>query len=287
MDDEAVDAARTAGHRRRRRGGGRGRADRVLVGGRPRTAVGQEEDDADEQDDRDGDDHAPGEASTPAGIRGPTGCITPATVVSRQRQFPGSNAEGGSLDGHRRNTGAQPDGSRVPPVGLGPSPLKRLALVMCMDCRVDAHVAFRLNPGEVHLMRNAGGVVTDDVIRSLSISQHALGTREVMIVHHTDCGLAKLQEDEFRDQLAQFRRVPADLVGAGVQGSARLGARIACAGSGIRRSCITPTRSAASSSTSRPACWRRSSYASRRPGSSSPDAPGSQDAAGAAMRAWP
>ena len=90
------------------------------------------------------------------------------------------------------------------PSGLGPSPLKGLAMVLCMDCRVDAHVAFQLNPGEIHLMRNAGGVVSDDVIRSLAISQHALGTREVMIGHHTDCGLAKLQEDDFRAQLARF-----------------------------------------------------------------------------------
>ena len=82
------------------------------------------------------------------------------------------------------------------PSGLGPSPLKHLAVVMCMDCRVDAHVAFRLNPGEIHLVRNAGGIISDDVIRSLAISQHALGTREIMIVHHSDCGLAKLDEDE-------------------------------------------------------------------------------------------
>ena len=77
-------------------------------------------------------------------------------------------------------------------------------MVLCMDCPVDGHGAFRLNLGEVHLLRNAGGVVTDDVIRSLAISQHALGTREVMIVHHTDCGLAKLEEDDFRAQLATF-----------------------------------------------------------------------------------
>jgi carbonic anhydrase len=53
-------------------------------------------------------------------------------------------------------------------------------------------------------MRNAGGIISDDVIRSLAISQHALGTREVMIVHHTDCGLAMLNEDEFREELAKF-----------------------------------------------------------------------------------
>ena len=83
--------------------------------------------------------------------------------------------------------------------GLGPEPSMQVAVVMCMDARVDAHAAFRITPGEVHLMRNAGGVVTDDIIRSLSISQHALGTREVMIIHHTDCGLAKITDDSFRE----------------------------------------------------------------------------------------
>lgn len=90
------------------------------------------------------------------------------------------------------------------PVGMGPMPTLKIALLMCMDARIDGHGAFRLNLGEVHLMRNAGGVVTDDVIRSLSISQHALGTREIMIIHHTDCGLARLEEDVFRARLATF-----------------------------------------------------------------------------------
>lgn len=90
------------------------------------------------------------------------------------------------------------------PYWIGPTPTKALAMVLCMDVRVDAHAAFRISPGEIHLIRNAGGVVTDDVIRSLAISQHALGTREVMIVHHTDCGLARLEEDSFRSKLAEY-----------------------------------------------------------------------------------
>jgi len=90
------------------------------------------------------------------------------------------------------------------PVGMGPIPTLQIALVMCMDARIDGHAAFRLNLGEVHLLRNAGGVVTDDIVRSLSISQHALGTREIMIIHHTDCGLARLEEDKFRAHLATF-----------------------------------------------------------------------------------
>jgi carbonic anhydrase len=90
------------------------------------------------------------------------------------------------------------------PYWVGPTPSMAVAIVLCMDARVDAHAAFGLTPGEAHLIRNAGGVVTDDVIRSLSISQHALGTVEIMIVHHTDCGLARLEEDTFRQQLAEF-----------------------------------------------------------------------------------
>lgn len=89
------------------------------------------------------------------------------------------------------------------PYWIGPRPTMKVAIVMCMDARVDAHAAFGIEPGEVHLMRNAGGVVTDDMIRSLAISQHALGTRDIMIVHHTDCGLATLEEDEFRSRLAE------------------------------------------------------------------------------------
>jgi carbonic anhydrase len=89
------------------------------------------------------------------------------------------------------------------PSGLGPSPLKGLAMVLCMDCRVDAHVAFQLNPGEIHLMRNAGGVVSDDVIRSLAISQRRLGTKEVVLIHHTDCGLQLITDDGFRAELQE------------------------------------------------------------------------------------
>jgi carbonic anhydrase len=90
------------------------------------------------------------------------------------------------------------------PYWLGPVPTLRIAMVVCMDARVDMHAAFSLTPGEAHLMRNAGGVVTEDIIRSLAISQMALGTREIMIVHHTDCGLAKIDEEEFRAQLAAY-----------------------------------------------------------------------------------
>jgi carbonic anhydrase len=82
-------------------------------------------------------------------------------------------------------------------------PGKRLAIVTCMDSRIDVFAALGLGDGEAHILRNAGGVITDDVIRSLAISQRKLGTREVMLIHHTDCGMQKLTDDSFRAELQQ------------------------------------------------------------------------------------
>ena len=80
-------------------------------------------------------------------------------------------------------------------------PSRRLAIVTCMDSRIDAFSVFGLADGEAHIVRNAGGVITDDVIRSLCLSQRFLGTREIILVHHTDCGLQKVDEGAFRAQL--------------------------------------------------------------------------------------
>jgi carbonic anhydrase len=82
-------------------------------------------------------------------------------------------------------------------------PSRRLAIVTCMDSRLDVFAALGLRDGEAHILRNAGGVITDDVIRSLAISQRKLGTREVMLIHHTDCGMQKLTDDGFRDELRE------------------------------------------------------------------------------------
>src|ERR1700678_3847437 len=71
-----------------------------------------------------------------------------------------------------------------------------------MDSRLDVFAALGLHDGEAHVLRNAGGVITDDVIRSLAVSQRRLGTRAVMLIHHTDCGMAKLTDDGFRAELA-------------------------------------------------------------------------------------
>lgn len=82
-------------------------------------------------------------------------------------------------------------------------PSRRLSIVACMDSRLDIFAALGLSEGEAHILRNAGGVVTDDVVRSLAISQRRLGTNEIMLIHHTDCGMQKLTDDGFRAELQQ------------------------------------------------------------------------------------
>lgn len=76
-------------------------------------------------------------------------------------------------------------------------PQLKVAIVTCMDARLDPAKALGLSEGDAHVIRNAGGVVTDDVIRSLSVSQHHLGTDEILIVHHTRCGMQTFTDDEF------------------------------------------------------------------------------------------
>jgi carbonic anhydrase len=84
--------------------------------------------------------------------------------------------------------------------GMDARPVLKVAVVACMDARIDLHAALGLELGDCHTIRNAGGVVTDDTIRSLTISQRALGTRSVVLIHHTGCGLQTLTED-FRTEL--------------------------------------------------------------------------------------
>ncbi|HTV73111.1 MAG TPA: carbonic anhydrase [Candidatus Acidoferrales bacterium] len=82
-------------------------------------------------------------------------------------------------------------------------PEKHIAVVTCMDSRIDVFRILGLNSGEAHIIRNAGGIVTDDVLRSLVLSQRFLQTREVLLVHHTDCGLQRFSEDEFRERITR------------------------------------------------------------------------------------
>ena len=77
-------------------------------------------------------------------------------------------------------------------------PAQRVAVVACMDARLNPYGLLGLHEGDAHVIRNAGGVITDDEIRSLSISQRLLGTEEIMLIHHTDCGMLTFGDDDFR-----------------------------------------------------------------------------------------
>ena len=80
-------------------------------------------------------------------------------------------------------------------------PAKQIAVVACMDARLETGAMLRLVEGDAHVIRNAGGVVTDDVIRSLTISQRLLGTREIMLIHHTDCGMLTFTDAELKQKI--------------------------------------------------------------------------------------
>lgn len=80
-------------------------------------------------------------------------------------------------------------------------PARRIAIVACMDARLNPHALLGLEEGDAHVIRNAGGVITDDEIRSLAISQRLLGTEEIMLIHHTDCGMLTFKDDDLRRQI--------------------------------------------------------------------------------------
>ena len=82
-------------------------------------------------------------------------------------------------------------------------PARKVAIVACMDARVNPYPIFGLELGDAHVIRNAGGVVTDDEIRSLAISQRLLGTEEVILMHHTDCGMLTFNDEDFRRQIQE------------------------------------------------------------------------------------
>jgi carbonic anhydrase len=80
-------------------------------------------------------------------------------------------------------------------------PARGVAVVACMDARLDVHKILGLEEGDAHVIRNAGGVITDDEVRSLTISQRLLGTREVILIHHTDCGMLTFSDDDLKAQI--------------------------------------------------------------------------------------
>ena len=80
-------------------------------------------------------------------------------------------------------------------------PAKHVAVLACMDARLDVHKILGLQEGDAHVIRNAGGAATDDAIRSLAISQRLLGTKEIVLIHHTDCGMLTFKEDDLKSQI--------------------------------------------------------------------------------------
>jgi carbonic anhydrase len=82
-------------------------------------------------------------------------------------------------------------------------PAKQTAVVACMDARLNVYAILGMNEGEAHVIRNAGGVITDDEIRSLAISQRLLGTREIILIHHTDCGMLTFTDDAFKRSIQE------------------------------------------------------------------------------------
>jgi carbonic anhydrase len=82
-------------------------------------------------------------------------------------------------------------------------PAKRVAVLACMDARINPYGLLGLTEGDAHVIRNAGGVVTDDEIRSLAISQRLLGTEEIILIHHTDCGMLTFKDDDFRNKIQE------------------------------------------------------------------------------------
>ncbi len=82
-------------------------------------------------------------------------------------------------------------------------PAKKVAVIACMDARLNVYEMLGLSEGDAHVIRNAGGVVTEDEIRSLAISQRLLGTEEIILIHHTDCGMLTFRDDDLRDAIEQ------------------------------------------------------------------------------------
>src|SRR3954467_14358110 len=107
---------------------------------------------------------------------------------------------------------SRPDTLAAP--GLSPRPRRQVAVLSCMDTRIDLFPMLGLERGDAHIIRNAGGLVTDDAIRSLSISQRLLGTDEIVVVMHDGCGLHGASEDEYRQMLAADGVLPSWRLGA-------------------------------------------------------------------------
>src|SRR6202161_3711302 len=103
-----------------------------------------------------------------------------------------------ATDDYLRNNAAYAAGFSGP---LPLPPSRHVAVVACMDARLNVYAILGLKDGEAHVIRNAGGVITDDEIRSLAISQRLLGTTEIILIHHTDCGMLTFHDDDVKAQI--------------------------------------------------------------------------------------
>ena len=90
-----------------------------------------------------------------------------------------------------------------PRADVGRIPARALAVLTCMDCRIDVYAVLGLRSGDAHVIRNAGGIVTEDMLRSLVVSQRRLNTRSVMVVQHTDCGMLTITDEQFAAELTE------------------------------------------------------------------------------------
>lgn len=116
-------------------------------------------------------------------------------AVANDNEFTPNTDE---LLGHNRTFAEE-----FPDSGLQLAPRRHLAVVACMDSRMDIFQLLGMAHGDAHIIRNAGGIVTDDVIRSLVLSQRRLQTQEILLIHHTDCGLQRVTEDEFKQEIEE------------------------------------------------------------------------------------
>src|SRR3954454_21341137 len=134
----------------------------------------------------------PNATMRPGGARRRVSVGSPAaTRSSRARETAVSRAGSSGKDRvTTRRVGRSP--------GMSAEPRKKLAVVACMDARLDPARVLGLEEGDAHVIRNAGGVITDDEIRSLAISQHLLGTEEIVLIQHTGCGMLTITDDEFK-----------------------------------------------------------------------------------------
>jgi len=119
------------------------------------------------------------------------------TSASVPTESEGAIAGGGTVTDRLVEANAQYAAAFTDP-GMDAHPVLQVAVVACMDARLDLHDALGLELGDCHTIRNAGGVVTDDEIRSLTISQRLLGTTEIILIHHTDCGMLTFTDDQFK-----------------------------------------------------------------------------------------